>query len=255
MEINGISFNLLDIPAELTEEYNRWYDLDHIAEHISKADVLMGRRYVRPAAYRELDGIQISDFLDGYPPYLTIYSFGGPLDMDSVEARQLWTDVDQVIKRQGRFWKDGYPRHGSRWRLEQATGRPSVHVVPRAIPYMAHKGLIVAIGRAPSADTVQPAIDWWNGTHLPDLFTVPGVLAAVRYRSTDPAAQDLVMHTILCEDDPGEVIGRIEESRRYTIAIGRYPAYGGRYESLAWLPYRTIVPLDYGFDIGPTDRT
>ncbi len=107
MEINGISFNLLDIPAELTEEYNRWYDLDHIAEHISKADVLMGRRYVRPAAYRELDGIQVSDFLDGYPPYLTIYSFGGYsgliyLAMEFVEG----VSLGQIVSESGRLTPD-----------------------------------------------------------------------------------------------------------------------------------------------------
>ena len=54
MQLHGIMLAMLDIPPELTEEYNRWYDLDHLPEHVSKADVAMARRYVAP---RDLQGL------------------------------------------------------------------------------------------------------------------------------------------------------------------------------------------------------
>jgi hypothetical protein len=34
MEMQGVLLALLDMPAELTEEYNRWYDLDHMPEQV-----------------------------------------------------------------------------------------------------------------------------------------------------------------------------------------------------------------------------
>ena len=44
MEINGMMLAMLDIPAWCTEEYNRWYDLDHLPEHVSKGDVRAVKR-------------------------------------------------------------------------------------------------------------------------------------------------------------------------------------------------------------------
>ena len=80
MQITGIKLALLDIPAELTDEYNRWYDLDHLPEHVSKGDVVAGRRYVADRELREAPGIKTDELTDGHPPYATIYSFGGPVD-------------------------------------------------------------------------------------------------------------------------------------------------------------------------------
>src|SRR5688572_5739996 len=34
LKINAITVALLDIPGDFTQEYNRWYDLDHLPEHI-----------------------------------------------------------------------------------------------------------------------------------------------------------------------------------------------------------------------------
>ena len=71
---------LLEMPASYTKDYNRWYDLDHLPEHVSKGDVLMGRRYVAPRDLRALPGVLPSEWVGGYPPYLTTYWFGGPLN-------------------------------------------------------------------------------------------------------------------------------------------------------------------------------
>jgi hypothetical protein len=36
---------------------------------------------------------------------------------------------------------------------------------------------------------------------------------------------------------------------RYQRAIGRFPAHGGVYDRMAFLPFDRIVPLEYDFDI------
>lgn len=247
MKVDGIYLALIDVSAEFTQDYNRWYDLDHLAEHISKADILDGRRYVAPRTLRDAEGVVIPDF--GYPPYLTTYLAGGPIDLASEEAAGLWADKDNGIVRQGRYWLQGSAIHTSRWRLERAVARPTCLVSEDAVPYLAHRGVIVALGKAPSADRRDEAVNWWEQTHLVDLFGAGGVLAALRFRHTDPDAGDQLLHLILCEEPASDVLARIEEVRRYAGAIGRYPAYRGAYESVAFLPYEAIVPLQYDFEV------
>ncbi|WP_232295308.1 hypothetical protein [Parafrankia sp. EUN1f] len=283
MEITGMMLALLEIPAEFTAEYNRWYDLDHMPEHLAKPDVLAGRRYVAARDLRAAPGIVRSDLLGGHPPYLTTYWFGGPLDMCGEQAREGWLALDRTILRSGRFWRPGRARHNSRWRVTSAWTRPGCLVRPVAVPYLAHRGVIVALGRAPSADRLGEAVDWWERVHLPDLAAVPGVLAAVRLGWADDTAapgaddaaapgaapgadpgrgssaqeqghSDLVLHLLLCEDDPAAVMERIDRARVYWRAVGRYPAHRGAYEELAFLPYRSIVPLEYDFEIGADDE-
>jgi hypothetical protein len=43
---------------------------------------------------------------------------------------------------------------------------------------------------------------------------------------------------------------RLDDSMHYLRNVGRYPAHGGVYESIAFLPYERIVPLEHGFDMG-----
>ena len=89
MEVAGILFALLDIPREETEEYNRWYDLDHMPEHISKADVLTAKRYVAPRDLQALGGGG-SELTGGHPPYLTMYYLGG----DDFAGDEAWAGLD-----------------------------------------------------------------------------------------------------------------------------------------------------------------
>ncbi len=255
MEVNGLMLALLEMPAWCTEDYNRWYDLDHLPEHVSKGDVLMGRRYVAPRELRAVAGSLRSDWIGGYPPYLTTYWFGGPLDFMSEEALGLWKAKDRVIVKSARFWQVGRARHSSRWRVADAVTRPSVLIDKAAVPYMAHRGLIVAVGRAPSPDRVQEAIDWWNTVHLVDLFGVPGILAAIRLSPVDPADDGLVLHLLLCDVNPAAVMRSIERALRSMRAQRRFPPYGGVYEPMAFLPYQWIVPLQYDFDIGEEEES
>ncbi len=249
MEVNAIALTFLDIPAELTREYNRWYDLDHMPEHVAKADVLMGRRYVSPASLKGLPGALVHETFGADAPYATIYFHGGPLDFDSPQARELWTTLDRSIVKEGRYWREGRAVNSTRWRLARSVARPSVLVSERAVPYLAHRGVIFAYGRAPSVERRQEAVDWWERTHLVDLFAVPGLLAAMRF---DPAAGGdpaTLLHVLLCEDPPGRVLARIEEAKRTAVALGRFPPHKGAYEPLAFVPYDLVVPLEYDFEL------
>jgi hypothetical protein len=246
VQIDGLQLTFLDIPAELTQEYNRWYDLDHMPEHVSKADVLTAKRYVAPRDLQELGGGG-STLTGGHPPYLTIYSLGGD-DFAGDEAWAGWTTKDRGIIKAGRFWRSGAPAYVRRMRLAETFTRASVLVSDEAVPYLAHRGVIVALGHAPSAEQRDDAVRWWRDTHLVDLLAVEGVLAAMRFESIQDDEQDLLLHVFLLEDDPAVVMERFEAALRYSTPLGRYPAHGGVYESAAMLPYRLIAPLEYDFE-------
>ncbi len=246
MEIQGALVAMIDVAPELTAAYNRWYDLDHMPEHVSKRDVLQGRRYVAPRDLQgrgELDGTVVA----AHAPYLTIYYFGIP-DFDSEDAWGGWTVKDRGLIKSGRFFKEGRVVMSAQWRAAGARTRPSIHVGDEAVPYLAHRGVILAVGRAPGEDRRADARRWWDEVHLPDLFAVDGVLAAMRFEPVGDADPNLLLHVLLLEDDPAAVMARVDDARPYATATGRYPPHGGAYEPLAFLPYRAVQPLDYDWD-------
>jgi hypothetical protein len=63
----------------------------------------------------------------------------------------------------------------------------------------------------------------------------------------------VLIHILLCEGPPADVMAEIDKAMRYQQAVGRFPAHGGVYERMAFLPYNRIVPLEYDFDI-PSDE-
>jgi hypothetical protein len=176
-----------------------------------------------------------------------MYYFGVE-DFDGEEATAGWTTKDRAIIKAGRFWRDGSVPFSRKWRLGETFARPAILVSDEAVPYLAHRGVVVALGRAPSADRRDDALRWWRETHLVDLFAVDGVIAALRFDPMEAGEQDLVLHVLLLEDDPAVAVPRIQRASRYWEGVGRYPAHGGAYESIAFLPYRSIVPLDYDFE-------
>ena len=251
MQVHGVLFALLDMPSELTEEYNRWYDLDHMPEHVSKSDVALGRRYVAPRDLHDLRvlGSTSADVFGAHAPYLTMYYLVVPNFADD-DVTGGWLTKDRGLVKSGRFFREGSVRFSRSFRLGATRARASVLVSDDAIPYLAHRGVVVALGRAPSPEHRADAIRWWDATHLVDLLAVEGVLAALRLDPVADDDQDLLLHVLLLEVDPAVAMSRIDRALRYAKSVGRYPAHGGVYESSALLPYRTIVPLEYDFDFG-----
>jgi hypothetical protein len=199
---------------------------------------------------RTAPAVHAGDTTAGHPPYATIYSFGGPLDFNSPEARNLWTTKDRGIIKDGRYWQPGKVTYMSDWRLADARTRPSIKIGKAAVPYLPHRGIIVAIGKAPSVERREEAKAWWRNIQEVDLLDLPGVLAVLEYDPAETGQQDHVLHILLCEDPVTEVMPRLEQARMAQQLTGRFPAHKGVYEQLALLPYQSIVPLNYDFDMG-----
>jgi hypothetical protein len=249
VRITGINLSLLDLPAAFTQEFNRWYDLDHLPEHTSKDDVLSARRYVATPALQRLEGVESAELTGGHPPYATVYFFGGPLEIMGEQAMAGWRDKDRTIIKSGRFFTEGAMVFGSWWTLAASRARRSIHISDDAIAHLPHQAIIVMLGRAPSPDAAPDAVAWWDRTQADDIADLPGVLASLRFLPTPMTAQDLVLHVLLCGEPATDVMGDLVALRRYQRLTGRYPAHKGIYETVALLPYQTIIPLQYDFEM------
>ncbi|MDO8365128.1 MAG: hypothetical protein Q7V88_19720 [Actinomycetota bacterium] len=243
MKINAISVALLDVQRD-HRHFNRWYDMDHMPEHVSKADVLCGNRYVATGPTRRAAGVLADPLTGGHPPYATIYSYGGPLDFRDEAALAGWTDKDRGIVRAGRYWQPGTVGHGSAWRHVQAQARRSLHVSEDAIAYLPHRTVVFSIGRV--ADR-EKAAAWWQATQADAILDLEGVVAVRTFAPADTADADLMLHLVLSDADPVTTIGRIDDMRTAQRLTGRFPAHRGEYEQVALLPYERIVPFQYDF--------
>src|SRR6478672_8091596 len=78
----GIICAVLDCDADSIEEWNRWYDLEHVPPNVSMPGVMMGNRYVAtPELYAARRCDAASPFVDGRALFLTIYTLcGDPAD-------------------------------------------------------------------------------------------------------------------------------------------------------------------------------
>jgi hypothetical protein len=242
MIINAIALALLDVPVDMREPYNRWYDLDHLPEHLAKPDVVTAARYV--AAEAVSDPAIVGEL--GHPPFATIYSFGGPTDFMSDAALTGWSELDRSLTKSGRFWKDVEVTHASRWRLVSAVARRSIPVSAEAIPHLAHSGVVMCFGRHPNGGRDE-ARQWWSRTQQDELIDLPGVVAILGFEPADES--DTLLHLLLCADDSGDVLNDFLRVRELHRHLGRYPAFRGEYEAVTTLPYRRLAPL--GFESAP----
>ena len=249
MKLTGVWLTLLDIPPESTEEFNLWYDVDHMPEHVSRPDILSGRRYVAPAGLRRLDGVHSCDLTGGHPPYASLYYFGGPTDFLSAEAAAAQRATDRRIVKAGRYWRSGRPAFHGLWHLAAVRTRASVHVADDAVPYLPHRSLLVMLGRASAAERVDEAVAWWDSTQSDDLHDITGVLASMRFTPGPPGDPDLILHLVLCRAPAAEVMRDLSQVRHLHRLTGRYPAYSGSYETVAVLPYQSIIPFQYDFEM------
>jgi hypothetical protein len=249
MRIDAVTVALLDMPHQDALAFNRWYDLDHLPEHVSKNDVVTGQRYVATRPTRRAPGVVAGDLTQSHPPYATVYSFGGPLDFLDDEAVAGWHDKDRTIVKAGRYWRGGSIAFSTSWRPAEAHTRTSIQIDGDAVLHLPHRSVIFSFGRVNDADK---AASWWNATQNPDLLDVPGVLAIVRMEPAGRTDTDLMLHVLLCENPAVETMELIDQVRSAQRATGRFPAYGGVYTLEAFLPYDRIVPFEYDF-VGELD--
>lgn len=76
MDVSGIIFAAVDVDHDAIEDWNRWYDLEHLPPNVALEGITTGRRYV---ATPELHEARLpEDPLDGFDrgrgTHVTVYT-------------------------------------------------------------------------------------------------------------------------------------------------------------------------------------
>lgn len=154
----GIFLVYTDIEPQYEEEFNAWYNTEHLPELLSLQGFLDAARYV---AYK------------GVPKYLAVYELESAEALKSAEF-QKW-----------RANPSPWSRRISPTVIGKNLSRTLGQQIFPGTAEMADRGMAPAlqIGRMSvpqSAD--QEWNDWYNGEYIPGYRTVPGVVYARRYR-------------------------------------------------------------------------
>jgi hypothetical protein len=162
----------MDIPQPVEEEFNRWYNEEHIPERVGIPGFLNGRRYLS---------------LSGTPKYLALYA--------TVDAQVLQSETYLNVLANPTPWTQKIsPQFQNSLRNEYelllSLGTPPAE----AAPYV----LTVRLDIDPEHDA--EFNDWYNTDHLPALERVPGVYAAHRYRATAGNPRYLAVYELANQD-------------------------------------------------------
>ncbi len=183
----------VDVEAKAEEDFNLWYNEQHIGDVLDCPGWLWGTRYKST---------------DGSPTYLAIYG------MASEEA--MWTPERQAIKTFGRFWSnvESYwgriyrPIHDDREGTPFEPGRG-----PAAAPGAPNSVLKASGDRAPIADDIISVVGvdvesnaedefnrWYDEKHVREVLDCPGWLWGTRYKSTEGSPNYLAIYAMECEE-------------------------------------------------------
>ena len=157
-----------DIPAHAEEDFNRWYNEEHIPERVGIPGFLDGRRYL---------------CREGSPRYLALY--------ETVDAQVLTGDAYLKVSKHPTPWTERVRPHfqnvvRNEYEVLVTLGTPP----DRAAPFV----LTVRLETDPVHEDEFNA--WYNTDHLPALASVPGVYAARRYRATSGVPKYLAVYEL-----------------------------------------------------------
>jgi len=182
----GLLMVYCDVPQDVEDEFNRWYDEEHIPERLSIPGVLNAARYAA---------------LDGGPKYLACYELTSPETWHSPEWQRWLTD----------------PTEWSRRMSPSVVATTYIRNLYRLI-YPGEVGLATAqAGMAPlmlvgrmsvPADLDAQFNQAYNKERLPQCYSVPGYIRGRRFEATMGEPKYTTIHEM---ESP-----RVPESREWS---------------------------------------
>jgi hypothetical protein len=182
-----------DIPAAVEEDFNRWYDEEHLAERASIPGFLNARRYRS---------------LQGTPKYLALY--------DTDDARVLQSDAYLQVTNKPTAWTQRVRPHFQNFLRNEYEVILTLGAIPeKASSYV----LLVRLGI--DSDHDAEFNEWYNTDHLPALTSVPGVYGARRYRATVGSPTYLAVYELANADVPKSDAWRKAADSPWTLRMRR----------------------------------
>ncbi len=183
----------MDIAAAVEEDFNRWYDEEHLAERAGLPGFLTARRYRS---------------LQGTPTYIALY--------DTVDARVLQSDTYVKVSNNPTPWTQRVRPHFQNFIRNEYELVLTLGAIPdKASPYV----LLVRLEIDPEQDA--EFNDWYNTDHLPALTSVPGVYGARRYRATAGSPTYLAVYELANADVPKSDAWRQAADSPWTLRMRR----------------------------------
>lgn len=230
MRGTGIIFAGLDCDADAIEEWNRWYDLEHVPPNVSMPGVMHGHRYVAPPALHEARVVAAgSGFSDGRGTFLTIYILAGdPAGAfdDMTALRDALYEGDRM-----RFPADKKAvREGDVLTVEWCVADPDRTLLPEDVLFVGHTGLLVV-----QRYTLGAVGDWYRDEWGPKVVTVEGVHGVASFSSL--TRNGLALDLLFVEGDAAAVATAVRS------AASHHPDA----EIVLDAPFDRIEPLSYPF--------
>jgi hypothetical protein len=180
-----------DIPANIEEDFNRWYDDEHLAERVGIPGFLNARRYIS---------------VQGTPKYLALY--------DTADAQVLHSETYLKVLNHSTPWTQRVRPHFQNFVRNEYELLLTLGTIPaQPAPHV----LLVRLETAPEYDA--EFNDWYNTDHLPALTGVPGVYGARRYRATAGSPKYLAVYDLANAEVPKSDAWRSAADSPWTLKM------------------------------------
>jgi hypothetical protein len=157
----AILFGRMNIPAELEDEFNAWYNEEYLARRVERVPgFLAGRRY---------------RVLEGAPKYATLYELAS---VDALRSPEYLAICEEEQTRPTQRYQRLRHRFTDfrRTVYEEITPQPTDYHPPAGARVLLMAALV------PPPEHEDEFHDWYNTEHLPALASVAGFLSARRFR-------------------------------------------------------------------------
>ena len=177
-EPKGLLAVWMDVPPQNEEEFNDWYNTDHVPERLAIPGFQSARRYVvqegSPPEERGADPSLLAK--EGRPKYLALYA------LDSVDVLQ--TEVYKMALANPTPWTQRVRHYHTTVRnvyrqIFPDAGAPDDGQAANPPEFL----LAVQMDVDPEQEA--EFNDWYNQEHCPMLLSVPGMLGARRFEAVE----------------------------------------------------------------------
>lgn len=152
---------LCDVPSDMEEEFNRWWNEEHLAERLTVPGVLSAARY---------------EAISGGPKHLTVYELESPDVIESKPYQQYHRNPTEWSKRMApgiigtNFFRNVYQMIHPAEATQEIASSPTAPVLQ--------------IGRMDVPRKVEPEWNqWYNNVYVPNYEQVPGVIRGRRFKA------------------------------------------------------------------------
>lgn len=166
-------FVRMDIPAEIEDDFNHWYDTEHVPWRLTRVPGFeSGRRF------RALEGV---------PKYAGVYGLASPEVLKSAPYLRLREEESATPLFQRVYHRF---QNMARTVYEEITPGASEYQIP------SEARILLVTMLVPRPEHEEEFNDWYNTEHLAAMLSVSGVLTARRFRALEGEPKYVALYDV-----------------------------------------------------------